>query len=438
MARSIGASGGSSVFVANRALEIVLGLVLANLLFNAVATAAGLGFPFTSFLFRPSDRFADFLKLSFSYPGLPVHSAAKFWGLNELLAHHQWDVARHEGTQVNHFHVPPLPTLFALAARAVVQWVDPVALFLSLLIVTLFALFMTVLRLSPPGRAGAALASVALFCYPTLLAIDRGHFFSLFCATLTIAATLRTLRDGRAEMASLLMFAIAVNIRPNAGIIPFALWLGKKGISFRQAMALGMLAFGLFWGGLLAAHLIYPAYSFSSFLSGLRDYTAVYAAGDIGYPYGSSLHGLFRALFEFGSWMYVPPLIVGGILLAAAIFLSWQGRLRHSECIFLVASAYALGSHVFADYHLLVFVIPLVLLATEHQQPDRSTSAILLASSLVLAPKNFFFTIYGNVLAWSWQVVANPIILLLASLVVVAAAARRGPSNAPEAVPVAA
>jgi hypothetical protein len=438
MVTSVARGERGPVSAVNIAAAIVLGFALANLLFNAGAVAAGAGYPYNSFLFRPSDRFADFFKLAFSYPGQPVHHAAGFWQLDELLAHHQYDVRRFEGTIVNHFHVPPLPTLLGLVARRLAQWVDPVALFLGLLITALAALFTTVLRLSPRGRAGAGLATIALLSYPTILFIDRGHFFSLICGTLIIAATLRTLRDGKTDAWGILMFAVALNIRPNAGIIPLALFLGKRGLNFRDAVLLGTATLALFAGCLWSAHALYPDYSLDSFLAGLRDYGKVYAAGDIGYPGGSSLYGMLRALFGFGPWMYGPPLFVAGILLAPAIMESRQGRLRQSECLFLVLCAYALGSHIFADYHLLVFVVPLVLLALECGVKDRSAWAILLASSLVLAPKNFAFVIHGN-LAWSWQVVANPLILLVASVVVVGAAVRRHRSQAaPEIVAAAA
>src|SRR5690349_20149014 len=109
-----GSRGSSSAIQA--ALVIVLACALANLLFNAFANAAGWCYPYTSFLFRPLDRFADFFKLAFSYPGAQVHSAARYWGLSDLLEHHMSDVRRFEGTDVNHFHVPPVPTLLGLGA----------------------------------------------------------------------------------------------------------------------------------------------------------------------------------------------------------------------------------------------------------------------------------------------------------------------------------
>ena len=120
--------------VARTALWIVLGLVLANLLFNAIASAFGAGYPYTSFLSLPDDRFADFFKLAFSYPGAPIHSAASFWHVNDLLAHHLAEVRLYEGTNVNHFHEPPVPTLFAVTARSIMSLVDPVLLFLGLLV----------------------------------------------------------------------------------------------------------------------------------------------------------------------------------------------------------------------------------------------------------------------------------------------------------------
>jgi hypothetical protein len=192
-------------------------------------------------------------------------------------------------------------------------------------------------------------------------------------------------------------------------------------------MLVGLASAGLFVGGLAVAHQIYPAYTFDSFLAGLRDYGKGYAGGDIGYPNGSSFYGMLRAPFGYGAWMLAPPFFVGGLLLAAAILEARQGALRPAECLFVTLCAYTLGSHVFADYHLLVFIIPLVLVAREKGSLDRSGWAIALASSLMLAPKNFVFQVHDNI-AWSWQVIANPLILLAASAMVLVTARRRASS----------
>ena len=432
MALRLGRDGRESVVV-QTALAIVLGCVVANLLFNAIATAMGAGYPYTSFLFRPLDRFGDFFKMAFSYPGAPLHPTASRWGMDDLLARHLADIKRFQGTTMNHFHMPPVSTLLGLAARWPMGWIDPVLLFLGFMAVGLAALFTTVLRAAPGGAAGAHLATVSLLSYPALLVVDRGHFFSLICACLLIAATIRTLRDERADGWSILMFAIAVNIRPNAGIIPFALFLGGWGLSFRNAVALGIASVAVFTGALAIVHQLYPPYSFESFLSGLHDYEQANIGGEIGVENGSSLYGMLRAPFGLAPWMLAAPILVGGMLLAAAILESRQGRLRASEAMFLALCAYVMGTHVFADYHLLVFIIPLILVAGEEGPMDRSAWAVVLASCLMLAPKNFLFVIRGNDF-WSWQVIANPIILLAASATVLMNAwARQRLSEAPAA-----
>lgn len=404
-------------------LWIVLGLVLANLLFNAAASAFGAGYPYTSFLSLPGDRFADFFKLAFSYPGAPIHPPSGFWRFDDLLAHHMADVKLYEGTNVNHFHEPPVPTLFAVSARWLMTLVDPVLLFLTLLVAAFAALFATVLRVSPAGRPGVAFATATILSYPALLAIDRGHFFSLICASLMIAASFRTLRS-RADGWTILMFAIAVNLRPNMGIVPFVLFLGKQGLSFRNAVSLGLVTALVFVGTMAIVHQIYPAYSYASFLNGLGQYGMAYAGGENGYANGSSLYGMIRAPLGYAWWMPFVPFIAMAVLLAPTVLESRQGRLRQSECLFLTLCAYVFGSHVFADYHLLGFMIPLILVAREEGPLDVSAWTILLVSSLMLAPKNFVFGFHGNT-AWSWQVIANPLMLAVAATVVLWAAWRR-------------
>ena len=408
--------------VADATLWIVLGLVFVNLLFNLGAASVGAGYPYTSFLSRPNDRFGDYFKLAFSYPGPPVHPAAGYWGMSDLFAHHLAEVKRYDGTITNHFHEPPVPTALALGARALMSWIDPVLSFLGLLAVALAALFAIVLRLAPQGRPGAAFAIAALLSSATLLAIDRGHFFALICSALTIAAGLRTLR-GKVDGWTILMFAIAVNLRPNAGIVPFALFLGRQGLSFRNAVALAVASVAVFAIALAVVHQVYPAYTFGRFLTGLREYAIAYG-GELGFENGSSLYGMMRAAFGRAGWMAVVPMCVGAILFAPAILESRAGHLRQSEFLFLVLSTYVLGSPVFADYHLLVFIMPLILTAREDGPMDLSPWAITLASALILAPKNFAFEFYETI-PWSWQVIANPLILLAASIMVLAAAWRR-------------
>jgi hypothetical protein len=137
-----------------------------------------------------------------------------------------------------------------------------------------------------------------------------------------------------------------------------------------------------------------------------------YAGGENGYSNGSSLYGMIRAPLGYAWWMPFVPFIIAALLLAPTVLESRQGRLRQSECLFLTLCAYVSGSHVFADYHLLAFIIPLILVAREEGPMDPSAWTIVLVCSLMLAPKNFVFGFHGNT-AWSWQVIANPLTLLV-------------------------
>jgi hypothetical protein len=139
---------------------------------------------------------------------------------------------------------------------------------------------------------------------------------------------------------------------------------------------------------------------------------------------------MLRALFGYGPLTYSLPIFVAAALFAAAIIGSWRGLLRVPGLLFLVLATYALGSQAFADYHLLVFIIPLMLLARERAIGDWSDWAILIACSFVLAPKNYIFHPSTGIIPWSWQIVANPAILLAASIFILARAWRRQSSTA--------
>jgi hypothetical protein len=180
----------------------------------------------------------------------------------------------------------------------------------------------------------------------------------------------------------------------------------------------------MFVGPLALVHLLYPPYSLESFRSGLIDYGKVYAGGALGYPVGSSIYGALRAMFGYHQWHFAPPVFVALYVFAVAVLESRAGRVRASECLFLVLCAYTLGTQIFANYHLLVFIIPLVLLAFEGGVVDAGGWATFAGSVLMLVPKNYLFETEETTF-WSWQVVANPAILFVASMIVVAIVFRR-------------
>jgi hypothetical protein len=409
--------------VARISFALILVAVAANLAFNLIASWLGYGFPYSSFLFKAEDRFADFFKLAFSYPGLPVHASADAWGLNAHFADFRAQIAAAEGTGLNHFHVPPLETLLAVMVRRSMAYADPVLIFAVACASSLFMLFKTVSR-----RSNSILGVTTLFAYPTLMALDRGHLFSLLCAICLIAGTCRAFERERSSFATILLFAVALNVRPNAVVIPVGLWLTRR-LTFREMAMLGIMGASIFFVSLAAANFLYPAYSLEAFRLGLLDYNRAYVMGHAGLAYGSSLYGALAMLFANNQLTFLLPIEFAVFLLCASAWLRWKSRLSGSSFIFLVISAYALGSQVFADYHLLIFFVPLIMIVHKSKL-DWDDRIIMIASIFVLAPKNyvFFFDFHWQ---WSLQVVLNPLGLILSSLIIIGRALWRQTAQVP-------
>jgi hypothetical protein len=394
-------------------LRIVAAGLMLNLLFNVMMAARGFPYPYNWFLGDPRDWLADFLKMGMSYPGDPVHRSGAPWYLQERLDQYQWQIERLRGTPLNHFHMLPLSTLMGLLIRQALSIADAGWVLVLVLGSVVALLTAVVTRAVPAGRGRIAMGVVTIIAYPVLFAIDRGHLFSLVCGTALVAGTLRSLKLGRADAVSILLFAVALNIRPNAGLIPLALFLFRRGWRFRDMVALGLATVALFLAALGTAHAIYPEYHLASWLKGLSDYSKLYIVRDFGQSFNSSLFGALRALFGFQPWAYTVPLYVALGMFLATCMLAWRNALPDVALIFLTLSAYALGSQVFGDYHLIVFLIPVVMLAAGAKVDSATTRAILVASCLMLIPKNYIFQVDDEgMLEWSWQVVINPLILL--------------------------
>lgn len=399
------------------ALAVVTAAVVANHGFNLVMAARGFGHPWSTFLMAPSDRYADTFKMALSYPGAPLHPAVTDWGLGDLYARYTAEVRHAEGTIATHFHMPPVETLYAVLLRAGMSRVDPALLFLAIFGGGLMLLYAAVIRAAPRGAEAAAWGALALVCYPTLFLLDRGHVFALVGGVGLIWGTVDPLVRGRVSRWALVGMALALNMRPNAAIIPLAMWLVGRGWRTRDMVALGLVGAVMLVGALVAAHALYPAYDLARWRLGLDQYQKLYFANTIGVIYGSALYGALRVFSPPNMMVTALPMLVGGLVWGFAVIGGWRKSLRDAELIFLFATAYCLTGAVFNDYHLLIFIAPMLLLAHDGGVRDGRGWAIFAACLFVLAPKNYAF-VPQEPIPWSWQVVANPLALLVASVVV--------------------
>ena len=409
-------------------------------------------------LIGPNDRFADLLKLSLSFrsvtSGVDMTDNFPTW---QPLYQHYYEQPDYSGTEglatgkLTHFHHPPLSTfIFLLCGLFIVRTGNP-----SLALLLFFCIYMlevwSMLRIGIPRakRKPELIFTVLFFCfasYPALITFGRGNYVNAGLTTIPIIAfLLAVFARKQASLASLLALAIAVNIHPNAVIfllaLPIAFGIRKAIKPCVQFIMISCAICGITY---LAAHRLYPDYTLDNFRKGVAIYGKIYIADGAGIRFGSSLFGLIRALnrglhvgisFPVEKGLFY---IIAVLLLIAISVAYWRafvtsrntetGKPRYSQggsiidmsewplplASFFLVSFYCILSPIFADYHLMVFLAPLILASLNKREVagDRSqllTTAVI-ASVLMLSPKNYLFQHV------SVQILLNPAILCFALL----------------------
>lgn len=418
--------------IARRSLAALAALILANLMFNVAMLQAGADARFTSFLGYCDDLFADYFKFVLSYPGAGAVPISSPFGLGALIAgdvahNPYWGANGLPGGNLTHLHVTPLSTVYSLVNLRLMRWIDPEVLFVAQIATGACYAWSIVRREAPDLRCAVCLFALFAIAYPTLTMLTRGNLFAGFAALCLIDAMLRAMR-GRSLVAGALLLGIAINVRPNAIVFAAPLILFHHRRWFAATAWVGVASGALALASLATAHVLYPDYTIAHFLAALRIYYALYAVGGLGLPYGSSLFAGLTLIAGYNPALDRVAAGLGGLLYLGALALYRTGRLDRPTLLFATCATYALASTIFADYHLMVFlVVPMGIMAarekphTEAAAEFRRFHAVALATSvLILAPKNYIFK--GDV---SWQVALNPAILLTAMLWIIITAWRR-------------
>lgn len=374
------------------------------------------------------------------------------------------------GKKVTHFHVPPLMTLQFLASASLINYTQSAALDL----VVFFGLYLATVQCTlmigvPAGLRGwkvqLAAWCYALISYPALMVFCRGNFQGGYACLFIIAFLLSFYVRNRVEPFGLLALAIAVNFRPNAVIFVLALPLAlgwKK--SLRPLITFSVMAAGICIASYLVVNRLYPDYTWSAFRRGLDIYNHLYVFGGHGDAGNASLWAFAKNYISFqtrtGSNVLVGAIVLGIVvavrlwrlrrplqltvvpvaaillyagveavtpdyrlaipafavlafcLAASAAWALWRCPNRGIVVPFVLAAFYCLFSPVFAEYHLMVFLGPLLLVYFKFHdwaQNYRAMAAITAACVLVMSPKNYLY-----IGALSVQTVLNPLILYLA------------------------
>lgn len=415
-------------------VAVVLAMTLANGLYFDLRAA--LGHSSGGFLPGPEDRFADIVKVALSFKhitgdltGSPAFETWPTIYREYLLRNPYGDISSLAAGKLTHFHHPPLSQLiFTLAAVFIAATGSPTLLLW--ICFGIYALCVTILagHLHPSDSRSntPVLVAVTLLCflsYPAMLVFLRGNYHAGCTSLLATLFLVDCLGRRKVSIGSLLALAVAINLRPTAAIFLFALpaSLGLKQ-SLRAISTVCLLVAAMFLIALLAESIIYPDYNLANFLGGLDIYKSRYILGRGGDAGNASLWALIKnGVTISDTYISYYPSELSHIFVASSALLALVGakkllRPGRSEAgiAFVLVALYVLLAPVTAEYHLLIFIAPVLILhACRSGTPYADSWIVFLASSLLLSPKNY---IYAEQL--SLQTVLNPALLVLALMLI--------------------
>jgi hypothetical protein len=397
-----------------------------NSLFNALSVAFGGSLFTNTFLMPPHDLFGDYFKTTFSFvtnqdikfdlKNYPVLNKL----LHEYLNNNNYKAINPETNLASNLHGMPSSTLFCLVNLWLMNFINPLYLFIINIILILVLNFIVLKVNIRLKYSNIIFIVIAIFLsYPTLFMLVRGHLLSAL-TNLLLLTFLLSLCSSK-NLLAVIALALACNIRPNCAIFAVLFLTCFNYLGWRASALIVikylLLSIGIFLVSLFFAHKMYTPYTLTNFLMAVKTYRENYIVGDAGFAYGSSLAGGFKFMFGYNWITEVLALLVPLVMLLITSIGYLKNRIDTSSFIFLVCSIYCLATSVFADYYLGIFIAPIICLYL-YKKPFSGFSKVHYVQFgvciLMLVPKNYIYTLGGV----SHQVLLNPTLLSLSFFIV--------------------
>ena len=313
-------------------------------------------------------------------------------------------------------HSPPLSMLVLMGVAAMLLVLTPLGVVASL--VALYAAgaaaVATCVRAAASSPIRGPVLALILFAFPSLFMLDRGNIHSGVTSLCVIFYAVGACL-GIWKWSGCAALALAVNLRPNVALfalLEFARTDRPLDAAVRIAvvgalsLGLGVIAFGI-------VHGIDPTYTPASFLAGLDLYTRNYVVGLSGLHWNSSLTNLERSIrHELGltpsshvGWTVFAS-VLGLAMVTAFATLAWLRNLPAAWLSFALAACCSLFTPVLGQYHLLIFVAPLLVLVIA--TPTAITANVLSRATACL--------IVLQLLCFLQAIAPHPVLLLLLAL----------------------
>jgi len=401
--------------ISNSAKKSNTDLIIAGFLIIFILTAINaifysIGYAFSikvgTYIYT-GDYLADLYKVTLSYPkarGLIESGGLTFPDiLSPLLnVYYKYTYLGKEGLsidQLTHFHLPPLTTALVFLLLNGFSIFGFIGTTLALLAAT-FGLIIFSSKLAIENKIDAYLFSMLIFIsYPFIFLIQRGNFFAFFSFVFILFAILG-LKKGKVLL-PILLIALAINIRPNLVIYVTLLYFWPTRSFSRPVIAI-VISLLIFITTLALDTHIYPDYTLYNFQRGLEIYNTLFVTGDWGFGYSSSLFTLSKFLTKILGIKLITIYAINFQIVfttLTGIYIFWL-YFKKSVCstsfVFLITALSMLGTPIFADYHLLLFTIPAILVLMDqankdgqNEQKTKINSIIFFTCCLMLSPLNY-------------------------------------------------
>jgi hypothetical protein len=271
------------------------------------------------------------------------------------------------------YHVLPFGLLQLMAMDEVILWDSPWAalgVLLLFYIAGAFVVQMIADRGRTDGRDGHLAWVLFMLTYPAIFMFDRANYAAGY-ANLWVVFYLLTAISGKWRWAGFVALALALNIRPNAGLVALIEFAVAASLwqAVRSGLIIGAITAVIAVGSLVLAHAIDPKESIEAFLHGYGLYQNIYVFGDWGMFWNESLFGAERIIaamfghrpsYDANAAHWVTAACVFGLL--CLVVLVGSRRTNPTETCFLAASACVLITPVYYEYHGLIMIAPVLVL----------------------------------------------------------------------------
>jgi hypothetical protein len=269
------------------------------------------------------------------------------------------------------YHSPPLSMLALMGVAALLLVFSPMVV-IALLIALYSAGTLAVSKaIETLGKLqGTRIFPLILLAFPSLFMLDRGNIHSGM-TSLAIIFYVTSAFFRRWKWGGWLALALAVNLRPNVAIFAFMelYRTENRWEAFKGMVAAGLLSIAIAVVSLWLAHRIDPAYSLDAFTKAYGLYTRNYVEGFDGVQWNASLFNvgkiwqmaLDHADYYSPAWSMTAT-VLGAASLAICILLASLRRMSGTRFAFAMAANCTLFTPVLGEYHVLIFIAPLLLL----------------------------------------------------------------------------